>query len=319
MSNITIFEEQSNLPTVRRESRRMDRMSSGGGGTMRRIQLSNGRTFKRVINGEQIGKAVSDTLDVIIVDWMAEPSRKFYAAAYDKDAKATLPDCWSNDGINPEAGAKNKQGVSCASCVKNVKGSGSNGKGKACRYERRLAVLVAGDPSGDLYQIAIPGASLFSDNDGNVYGFEGYKKFLLASKEALDTVVTRLVYDAEADTAKVGFKPIRHLTELEADLVDAAQDDPATEKYIMLTVGAVDGAKAIAASASVAAIAAPASVAVIAAPSVSANPFGDGDEGEEEAQATPVKRAAKPKAATETKPELASVLGEWLDDEDELA
>jgi hypothetical protein len=308
MSNITIFEEPSSVPTVQRESRRMDRMSSGGGGsTMRRIQLSNGRTFKRVINGEQIGKAATDTLDVIIVDWLVEPSRKFYAAAYDKDAKATLPDCWSNDGVAPEAGASNKQSKACASCPKNVKGSGTGGKGKACRYERRLAVLVAGDPSGDIYQIAIPGASLFSDNDGNVYGFEGYKKFMLASKHALDTVVTRLIYDTEADTAKVGFKPIRHLTEMEASLVDAAQDDPATEKYTMLTVGAVDSAKAIAA---------PAPVVAIAAPTASVNPFGD-DEDEDEAPATPVKRAAKPKVTPEVKPELASVMGEWLKEEEE--
>jgi hypothetical protein len=306
MSNITIFEEPSNLPTVRRESRRMDRMATSGGGGMRRIQLSNGRVFKRVVSGEQIGKAVPDKLDIIIVDWLAEPSRKFYAGAYDPNAKASLPDCWSNDGVVPEASAKNKQAASCAACPNNVKGSGAGGKGKRCRYERRLAVLVAGDPSGDIYQIAIPGASLFSDNDGNVYGFEGYKKFLLSNGEALDTVVTRMVYDAEADTAKVGFKAIRHLTETEVGFIDAAQDDPATERYTKLTVGAVDGAKAIAA---------PAPVAAIAAPAVSANPFGDDDE--EEVTAAPIKRAAKPKATAEVKPELASVLNDWLDDEDE--
>lgn len=308
MSNITIFEEPSNLPTVKRESRRMDRMASPGGGSMRRIQLSNGRTFKRVVGGEQIGKALPNQLDVIVVDWLAEPSRKFYAAAYDKDAKATLPDCWSNDGVAPEAGAKGKQAPSCAACPKNVKGSGSGGKGKACRYERRLAVLVAGDPSGDVYQIAIPGASLFSDNDGNVYGFEGYKKFLLANGEALDTVVTRIIYDEEADTAKVGFKAIRHLTVAEADFVDQAQDDPETERYTKLTAAAVDGAAAPAAKSQ--------TLAIEAAPSTApTNPFGDDDE--EEVEAAPVKRAAKPKATAEVKPELASVLNEWLDDEDE--
>ena len=308
MSNITIFEESSNLPTVKRESRRMDRMMSGSGSTMRRIQLSNGRTFKRIVAGEQIGKAVPNQLDVIVVDWLAEPSRKFYAAAYDKDAKATLPDCWSNDGVTPEAGAKNKQHNSCAACPKNVKGSGTGGKGKACRYERRLAILVAGDPSGDVYQIAIPGASLFSDNDGNVYGFEGYKKFLFANDEALDTVVTRIIYDAEADTAKVGFKAVRHLTEVEAGFVDAAQDDPETERYTKLTVGAVDGAKAAAP--------APKALAIEAAPSTPvADPFGDDEE--EVAQVAPAKRASKPKATAEVKPELADALKGFLDDEDE--
>ena len=310
MSNITIFEEPTSVATVKRESRRMDRMSTGSGGSMRRIQLSNGRVFKRIVGGEQIGKSVPDQLDVIIVDWLAEPSRKFYASSYDKDAKATLPDCWSNDGVTPEAGAKGKPASSCAACPKNVKGSGTGGKGKACRYERRLAVLVAGDPSGDVYQIAVPGASLFSDNDGNVYGFEGYKKFLLANGEALDTVVTRLIYDREADTAKIGFKAVRHLTEMEVSFVDSAQDDPATEKYTMLTVAAVDGAKQIAAK--------PAALAIEAAPSAApANPFGDDDEEEETVEAAPVKRAAKPKATPEVKPELASVLANFLDDEDE--
>lgn len=307
MSNLTIFEEPSNLPTVRRESRRMDRMSSGGNSTMRRIQLSNGRTFKRVVNGEQIGKAAHDMLDVIIVDWLAKPSRKFYATAYNKEAKPTLPDCWSNDGIVPEASAKNKQHTTCNGCPKDIKGSAPNNK-KACRYERRLAVLVAGDPSGDIYQITIPGASVFSDNDGNVYGFEGYMKFLLASNEALDTVVTRLVYDAESDTAKIGFKPIRHLTEMEVAFVDAAQDDPATARYINLTAAAVDGATAPAPK-----------LALAAAPTAApADPFADDDDDDDDVvEAAPVKRPAKPKVTAEAKPELAAVLSDFLDDEDE--
>jgi hypothetical protein len=273
---------------------------------MRRIQISNGRTFKRVVSGEQIGKAVPNQLDVIIVDWLAEPSRKFYLSAYDKDAQATLPDCWSNDGVAPEAGAKGKQAPSCAACPKNVKGSGTNGKGKACRYERRLAILVAGDPSGDAYQIAIPGASLFGTNDGSVYGFEGYRKFLLANGEALDTVVTRIIYDEEADTAKVGFKAVRHLTAVEGGLVDQAQDDPDTEKFIMLTVGAVAGTKTPATQSK--------PLALEAAPAAEpSDPFGGDDKAE--APAEPTKRASKPKATAEVKPELSSVLNQWLDDD----
>lgn len=307
MSNITIFDEPSNLPTVRRESRRMDRMAGSGSGGLRRIQLSNGRTFRRVINGEQIGKSASDELDVIIVDWLAEPSREFYATSYDKDAKATLPDCWSNDGVVPEAGAKNKQHSTCRGCPKDVKGSGSGGKGKACRYKRRIAVLIAGDPSGDVYQIAIPGASIFSDSDGSLYGFEGYRKFLAISNEALDTVVTRLVYDRESDTAKVFFKAARYLTELEASLVDAAQDNPETERYTKLTSGALDGGTAPAAPVAK-------SLVIEAAPSAApANPFGDDDE----AEAAPVKRASKPKATAEVKPELAVALKGFLDDDED--
>jgi hypothetical protein len=299
MSNITIFDEPSNLLTVRRESRRADRMGNSGS-SMRRIKLSNGRDFTRVVNGEEIGNPVDQQLDVIIVDWLAEPSRKFYAGAYDPNAKGTLPDCWSNEGVVPEAGAANPQAKSCKQCRNDVKGSGTNGQGKACRYERRVAVLVVGDLSGDTYQIAIPGASLFSESEGNnTYSFEGYMKFLRANREAPDTVVTRIIYDRKAATFKIGFKGIRHLTQIEADMVDAAQDDPETENYIRLTVGAVDRAKALAA---------PAPVAAIAPPPVEpvANPFGD---------TAPVKRASKTAAAIKPKAELASVLSEWGDED----
>ena len=309
MSNITIFEEQSNLPTVRRESRRMDRMSnSGSGTTMRRITLSNSRMFARVVGGVPIGKSVSGTLDVIIVDWLTEPSREFYATAYDKDAKFMLPSCWSNDGVVPEAGAKDRQANSCVPCPKNVKGSGSNGKNKACRYKRRLAVLIAGDPSGDVYQISIPSASLFGDNDGGVYGFEAYRKFLFASDEAMDTVVTQFIY-YPTDTIKLGFKPIRHLTEVEVGLVDAAQDDPDTERYTKLTVSPGDG--------STTTLAASPAKAAIAAPTASANPFGEDDDDDDGKEVVPVKRAAKPKVVAVAKPELASVLEEWRSDEEE--
>lgn len=303
MNEITIFDAPIEGDLVRRQSGRMDRM--GGGITSRRIKLSNARTFKRVINGEEIGNAVEKQLDVIIVDWLLEPSRKFYAGAYDKNAKATLPDCWSNDGVKPEAGAKNPQAKSCMECPKNVKGSGQNGQGKACRYERRLAVLVAGDPSGDIYQITVPGQSLFKDVGGNVYGFENYKKFLLANNAAPDTVVTSLIYDTSVDTAKIGFKATNYLNVNQAALVEAAQNDPATDRYLKLTAAAMDGAKAAPA---------PEPVAAIAPPTASVNPFGDDDDEDE----VPVKRPAKKEAvAAAPKPELTDVLGDWLDDDED--
>jgi len=56
MSNITIFEEQSGFATVKRESRLADKISSGS--SLRRIQTNTNGTFKRIVGGEQIGKAV---------------------------------------------------------------------------------------------------------------------------------------------------------------------------------------------------------------------------------------------------------------------
>lgn len=307
MNEITLFDQPMDGGFVRRESRYKDRMGSTGGSTMRRIKLSNGRDFTRVINGEVIGNPVEKQLDVIIVGWLDEPSRKFYAGAYDPNAKGVTPDCWSNHGVKPEASSKNPQSNTCMECPQNVKGSGE-GDRKACRYERRIAVLVAGDPSGTVYQMAIPAASLFSANEGNMYGFQGYRKFLVANNEAFDTVVTSIIYDRKAQTTKVFFKATRFLTAQEAELVDRAQDNPDTERYTLLSTATVDAPKAIAA--------APEPVAAIAAaPAVApSNPFGDDAEEEE----VPVKRATKKETITAApKPELTEVLGEWLDDDED--
>jgi hypothetical protein len=315
MSNLTIFQDPSNLPTVRRQSKLLDKMGSNGG-SLRRIALNTNGTFKRIVGGEQIGKAVPHQLDVIVVDLLAEPSRQFYATEYDPNAQATLPDCWSNDGKTPDAKAAGKPASSCAACPKNVEGSGNKGKGRACRFLRRIAVLVVGDPSGEVYQMQIPAASLFGKGTDNVHPFESYKKFLMANGEAVDTVVTRVMYDLDADTMKLKFTPVRLLTEVEAGFVDAAQEDPETKRYVGLSVVEAGGATK--------AIAAPAEPKVIEAKAVPAapagNPFGD-DEDEEETPAAPVKRPAPKRNVADTttaKPELKQAMASWLDDgEDE--
>jgi hypothetical protein len=309
MSNLTIFADASSVPTIRRQSKLLDKMGSNGG-SLRRIGLNTNGTFKRIVGGEQIGKAVPHKLDVIIVDLLAEPSRQFYASKYDPNAQATLPDCWSNDGKTPDLKAAGKPASSCAACPKNVEGSGENGKGRACRYLRRIAVLVAGDSSGEVYQMQIPAGSLFGKGVDSVHPFESYKKFLLANGEAVDTVVTRVMYDLDADTMKLKFQPVRHLTDVEAGFIDAAQEDPETKRYVGLSVIEAGAAKP----------AEPKMIEVKATPAApAANPFGDEEE-EAPADEAPTKRAAPKRSTTEVKaakPELKQAMAAWLDDEEE--
>lgn len=298
MSNITIFEESSNLPTVKRESRLADKISSGS--SLRRIATNTNGTFKRIVNGEQIGRAVPHEINVIIVDMLKEVSREYYEAEYDPEGKATLPDCWSADGRTPDPKASNKQANSCASCDMNVDGSGAKGRGKACRFKRRIAVLAEGDTSGDVYQMSLAAKSLFGKGVGNVHPFESYCNYLKANGEAPDTVVTKVMYDTEADTLTLKFKALRHLTQEEADLVDAAYADPQTQRYIQLTAAEADGVTAKPAKA-------------IEAPKKSV--FDDEPEAEE--VPPPVKRAVK-KAPVELAAEdknLAELLGDWGDED----
>jgi hypothetical protein len=312
MGSLTLFDENSSFPTVRRESRLADTMAKSTG--LRRIQTNTNGTFKRIVGGEQIGKSAPHNIDVIIVGALPDVSRQFYIEAYDPNAKPTAPDCWSNLGDTPDAAASKPQGRTCNSCKQNTDGSGNKGKGRACRFVRRVAVLVVGDPSGEVYQMGFAGTSLFGKGVGNVHPFESYVNFLKANGEGVDTVVTRIAYDLEADTMKLKFKAARHLTEEEAALVDQAQDDPETERYFKLSSGApriskVEPQEEVAPARKVA--------AKVEAPK---DPFGDdGDDAEAEpvVVAAPVRRTPKKPVEVSAKAEIVDVMDKWLSDEDE--
>ena len=313
MSNLTIFKQAGAVSTANTRERTALGQSLAATNTMRRIATNTNGTFKRIVNGEQIGNAIRGEFNAIIVDALPKVSRVFYAGKYDPNAKPTLPDCWSNLGDKPEAGAPNKQASRCDVCPQNIKGSGENGS-RACRYQRRIAIQIENDPTGEVYQFNVPAKSLFGKGNGNVHPFESYVKYLLANGENPDTVVTNISYDLNADSMELLFTPLRGITDEEYELVRAAQNDPETKKYVQLTVAQADGVTK-----------APASTA---APKVEEKPapqVARSDEPEDETEdavfepvAEPVKRSAKKEEAPVEAPSqnLASIIDAWGDDDE---
>ena len=304
MSNITIFKQAGAVSTAVKRDLSDLAKSLASASTTRRIATNTNGTFKRVINGEQMGKSIRGEFDAIIVDALPKVSRTFYAGKYDPDAKATLPDCWSNLGDKPEETAGDPQASNCASCPKNVVGSGENGKGRACRFQRRIAILIAGDASGDVYQFNVPAKSLFGKGSGNVHPFESYIKYLIANGESPDTVVTNIAYNLDAETMELQFTPVRGTTDEEHELVTEARADPATRQLIVLTVTA------------------PKKEAVRDEPKAEVKSKGtysdEPDEEEEEAVVEPKKRASKKvEAAVPEKKDLSNVLAAWGNDDDD--
>ena len=293
MSELTIFEQGgSEVATVKRQSKLADKITSGGG--LRRIGTNTNGTFKRIVGGEQIGKAIPSEINVIIIDMLKEVSRTYYASEYDPQGKPTLPDCWSNDGRAPDPKASNKQASACANCNMNVDGSGNKGRGKACRFQRRIAVVAEGDMTGDIYQMNLAAKSLFGKGVSNVHPFESYCTYLKANGEAPDTVVTKVMYDTDADTLTLKFRPVRRLTQEEADLVEALQSSGETERYVKLTVAEADGVTE--------------RPAAIAAPKQS---IFEAEAEEPEVIEAPVKRAAAKPIETVEEDDLSSVLDVW--------
>jgi hypothetical protein len=241
MSNISIFQQQNSVATNREVSELSKALAdSGGGSTSRRITMSKG-VFRRIVNGKEAGKVKDGFLNVIVINALPKVSRQFYATAFDPDAAPTLPDCWSNQGDVPDPKAANAQSTSCATCPQNIDGSGTNGKGRACRFNRRIAVLLENDMSGDIYQFNIPAKSLFGKGVGNTHPFESYIKFLPANGESIDRIITQIAFDENETADVLKFTPVRHLTDEEIDVVEAAQSTQESKRVIQLTVAQQDG------------------------------------------------------------------------------
>jgi hypothetical protein len=302
MSNeVSIFKQQSEVIASNRAPSALSQelAKSSSGITSRRIQTNTNGTFKRLVNGEQIGDAIRGEINVIIVWALPTVSRVFYKEKYDPKKDATLPNCWSNMGDKPEASALDPQGTSCATCPQNIKGSGENG-GRACRFQRRISVLVEGDKSGDIYQFNIPAKSLFGKGVGNVHPFESYLGFLAANRESPDNIVTTISYDLNADSMELLFSPVRNVSDAEYELVLAAQANPEAKRYTQITVAQADNVKKLPPAAE-------------AKPVVTRSDEPD-DEPEVEEVKEPVKRASK-KDTVSLKDDIADVLSDWANDE----
>jgi hypothetical protein len=244
MSNVTLF-NPSQVPAFARnaELSATTLALAGGAGPsgVKRVSIKGG-VFRLLSAGKEIAAIDERYLDVIIVKAAPKVSRIFYAGSYDKDAAAAAPDCTSADGEKPDAGVKNKQASTCAQCPQNISGSGT-GNSRACRYQQRLAVVLANNPEGDVLQVTLPATSIFGKEDGGKRPLQAYARYMAAQTPPvnLDTIVTRMKFDTKAESPKLVFEAARWLTDEEytAAQEQAASDDAA--KAVSATPAAMDG------------------------------------------------------------------------------
>lgn len=322
MSNVALF-NPAQLPSFARSGELSDiaRALAGGGGGAgggKRISIKGG-VFRLMSAGKEVAAIDERFLDVVIVKAAPKVSRIFYAAKYDAET-AAQPDCWSPDGDKPDAKSANKQSATCESCPQNIAGSG-NGQSRACRYQQRLAVVLANNIEGDVMQLALPATSIFGKEEGENRPLQAYARWLVAQSVDPSMVVTRMKFDTKAEAPKIHFKAMRWLTD---DEFTQAGDQGKTEdasKAVTMSVGAVDNAK-------------PADALKGAAPKAKAAPEEDDEapapapkakakakpapvaEDDDESESEPeVRKAEKKPSAVAAKKSLADVVGGW-DDED---
>ena len=291
MSNITLF-NSSNVPAFARNNELSDTakaLTGGGAGlSTKRISIKGG-VFRLVAGGKEITSIEDRHLDVIIVRAAPKVSRIFYAGAYNADA-IVRPDCWSNDGEKPDASITAPQGATCMGCPQNEAGSG-NGNSRACRFQQRLAVVLANNPEGDVLQLTLPATSIFGKEDGDKRPLQAYARFLAAQTPPVnpEQIVTRMKFDTKAEAPKLFFAPTRWLTDDEYPIAVSQGDSDDAKKAVTLTVAQADGVKA------------PPMTIPGAAPKPVAKPMGEMMDEDDTAAMAAVK-AAKPKAKAKAEP-----------------
>lgn len=96
------------------------------------------------------GQNLGDEIQVVVIDFVS--SNKFYSGPYNPK-NPSPPDCYAIgrklNEMAPEDDSPAAQSDACATCALNQFGSGNNGKSKACKNTRTLAVVLVDpeDPS----------------------------------------------------------------------------------------------------------------------------------------------------------------------------
>ena len=211
------------------------RAVAGGGGTQsKRISIEGG-VFRKVVGGKEVAKIEDRHMDVIFVKMAHTPSRQCYAEAYTKGQKVS-PICWSSDAKKPDPEVKSPVASDCESCPYSVKGSGQGGKGSKCRISWRTAVVLPGDPTGDVMQLIIPGQSCWGETKDKKWPFKPYVQMVANHGISVGRVITKMQFDTDSSSPKLLFSVAGAVPDTDLTSVAAQAKSPGAERAVKLTV-----------------------------------------------------------------------------------
>lgn len=213
--------------------------------------------FRLVEDG--VETVVGTNLDVVIVGSNPKVSKIWYSKPYDGSTDVR-PDCWSNDGVTPDASVESPFHPNCAACPNNILGSKvtpNGAKSKICGDQRHLAVVPAADPT-KVYGLTVPISGMKALRE--------YMKDLSNYGMIPEEVITELGFDEQASYPKITFrqKPTNGFVPEKA--LSAIEDICASEDVKVATRQTTTSAPRLAAPAAPAAIAAPVAAAELKKP-----------------------------------------------------
>ena len=237
MSELTLF--KSGLPAYLKNLQEDETTNAlaGGEGGQRRISIKGG-VFREMIGNKEVRTSDDRAINVIIIKAAPSVHRTFFAGTYVEGQNAS-PTCWSSNNQTPDASvpADQKQAAKCMDCAQNIKGSASQGDGRACRFNQRIAVLLEGETTKrEVYQVVCPATSVFGDGEKGKLPLQAYGRHLKAHNTPVSGVITEMRFDTASPTPKLIFKPVRPITEDEYHDVEATRNSAEAEEAIKLSV-----------------------------------------------------------------------------------
>ncbi len=145
-------------------------------------------------------------IEIVLVRSNPMPSKTYYKGKW-QEGDNSPPDCWSSDGIKPDAAVQHKQNNVCATCPRNAWGSrvtDQGKKGRECSDVRRMAVVFYSElrkkgADAHLFLMRVPPASLNPLKDY-------VEKSLAPANVNPYAVVTEVGFDAQASHPKLTFR-----------------------------------------------------------------------------------------------------------------
>lgn len=300
MSNLTLFSSNASLPDYLRNPEDDITKSLAGQSNNKSISIKGG-VWRMISGGEEIARNEDRAMNFVIVAAAKTNSRTFFIGKYE-EGKDAAPTCWSSDGVKPneEVPAATRQHSSCADCPQNIEGSGE-GKSRACRFSRRLAVVLDNDIGGDIYRLQLPAKSIFGKPVDGKMSLQAYANFLSGHGVPISGVVTEARFDTAEAVPVLRFKAIRPLERGEWELAKTQAGSEDARRAVEFKIVVKDKPQVLPAAFTES----PAAMEV-SAPAMEV--------------AEPVKRAKKVAPAVpqaDEKPNVAAILSDWSTDDDE--
>lgn len=240
MSDLAIF-KNTNLSLLQDVKDDLNETLSGSANTSNRRISIKGGVFRELINGKEVRSIEDRALNVVIVK--AAPIHSIYYAGEYVEGQTSKPTCWSSNTQTPDASVpeENRQAERCMDCPQNVKGSGA-GESRACKRKQRIAVLLDGAiEKKEVYQVELPGQSVFGEAENGKMPLQAYGRYLKAHNTPAIAVVTEMRLDTAKSTPKLVFKAVRPLEEAELKAAVEAQNGEDAIRAVTLTVSQTDG------------------------------------------------------------------------------